>query len=250
MVKIALIYPYIVNPVEAGDTDFPACAERFARTYREFPPGIAHQLYVVCCNGPRPAHCESTFADLNPEYREDQGQTFDNVVHVRLGSQLAENFVVGTSSRVYFAKAGWLRRLAEVREQCGDGLFGAFGSYEHCPLWQSRFTGGNPNPHLRSVFYGTSPALLRAYPWPPQDRKSAYGFECGDHSFTRWIMNQNLPCLLVTWDGVYEFEDWRKPPNIFRRGDQSNCLVRDKHSLIYEQADAATQQMLAQYCGG
>jgi hypothetical protein len=40
--------------------------------------------------------------------------------------------------------------------------------------------------------------------------------------------------VLVTWDGFYLRDEWRKAPNIFRRGDQSNCLMFDRHHEIYE----------------
>lgn len=58
-----------------------------------------------------------------------------------------------------------------------------------------------------------------------------------------WIRVQKAgsPAMLVTWDGVYTYDQWREPENILWRGDQSNCLVWCNHTLRYMLAPTQTK---------
>jgi hypothetical protein len=44
--------------------------------------------------------------------------------------------------------------------------------------------------------------------------------------------------------------DWRKPPNIFRRGDQSNCLLFDHHCDTYAAASQEERARLEAMADG
>ena len=61
---------------------------------------------------------------------------------------------------------------------------------------------------------------------------------------------EGLQTRLVTWDGSYDLPDWRKPPNIFRRGDQSNLIVRDRHADAYTVSDAEGKAKLEGLANG
>jgi hypothetical protein len=54
----------------------------------------------------------------------------------------------------------------------------------------------------------------------------------------------------VTWDGDYDLPEWRKPDNIFRRGDQSNLIVRDRHADAYEVSTEAGKRVLEVLANG
>ena len=47
------------------------------------------------------------------------------------------------------------------------------------------------------------------------------------------MADSGKPVKMVTWDGEYDWPEWRTPPNIFRRGTQSNCVSVFKHSRHY-----------------
>jgi hypothetical protein len=50
--------------------------------------------------------------------------------------------------------------------------------------------------------------------------------------------------------GGNRFPHWRKPENIFRRGDQSNLLVWDRHTEIFAKASEEERAKLAKLSDG
>ena len=81
-------------------------------------------------------------------------------------------------------------------------------------------------------------------------RFEVFGFSPEVPNFTQWVRNKGLQTRLVTWDGVYDLPDWRKPQNIFRRGDQSNLIVKDRHCEAYEVSDVDGKARLEALAGG
>ena len=84
--------------------------------------------------------------------------------------------------------------------------------------------------------------VINGYPKEVKDREDTYRFEVfgwpdRTPNFTLWAGLNGFPVKLVTWDGVYDLADWRKPTNIFRRGDQSNLIVKDRHCDAYDAAE-------------
>ena len=47
-----------------------------------------------------------------------------------------------------------------------------------------------------------------------------------------------FPSRAVYWDSVRTEDEWHEPENIFRKGDQSNLLVWDKHTDQYRDSDS------------
>ena len=112
------------------------------------------------------------------------------------------------------------------------------------------------SPHLNTIGFWCSPKWLAEYPYPMVTKNDRYNFEHGtanksqgikspdnngSHAFWRMIHKKGLPVLLVTWDGEYEWWDWRKPANIFRRGDQSNMLLGWHHGDKWFSLNAKTK---------
>ena len=235
--RVALFYPYVVNPVSTTREEFNACARRFADTYRRFPGDWPHRLYVVCCNGPLDQEARDTFAGLNVTFDTYDGQGWDIGCEQYMARKCVADFVIGMTARSYFHRRGWLKRFIEARNTFGMGLYGTTGSYEVAP-------------HIRTAFYGVDTLLYVLYPHIIDSRQKGFYFESEDWSFTRFVSSLGYPCLMVTWDGCYAQGDWRKPANIFRSGDQSALLVFDRHSLIYERADPNVRVMLKSAADG
>jgi hypothetical protein len=106
-------------------------------------------------------------------------------------------------------------------EKFGPGLYGPSASFDITP-------------HIRTTAFMCDPKLVRSWAGKISAPKDRHYFEVGPASLTSLAKRQGLPCVLVTWDGFYLRDEWRKAPNIFRRGDQSNCLMFDRHHEIYE----------------
>lgn len=219
--KIALIYPYVCPKAEAYRPDF----QRFVDTYKRFPAGIEHELWFVVCNG--------EFIETEDyEYADDlsfwcwlryHGEGCDIGAHQHTANALdpSYDFMVCCSSQVHFHRAGWLARMAQARENLGPSLYGGMGSFE-----QNR-------PHIRTCFYGVDPKLFRGYPEAVNSRVKSLQFESQPNNFMGWLQGQGMTGYMVAWDGIYGPEEYRKPANVFRRGDQTNCLVWDRHTAIY-----------------
>lgn len=237
--KIALIYPYIIPKADALRPAF----ERFIDTYLKFPAGIDHTLIMAPCNGEEiPDQDFRTMIDLanariGPYYF---GEGRDIGCHQYIANWLPPryDFVVFCSSQVYFHREGWLSRMAQEREVKGPGLFGGMASNE-----QGR-------PHIRTCFYGTDPALMRSYPEVVNSRVKALQFESQPNYFLGTLLPRGMTGYLVTFDGAYGPESFRAPANIFRRGNQSNCLVWDHHTDLYFQADDTQKRITERLADG
>ena len=221
--RVALAYLRVNGPHAGFYTDN---AAKFLRTYQEFKPDLAHDLIVLHNHGQKP---DSMFDDVATEYRSYNGHGWDCGAWQHLGLSVNADFLLCLNSTVYFWKAGWLERIVEAVTKHGDGLYGTCASYQI-------------RPHIRTPVYGFQPKLMEKYPHFINDREDTYKFEFGSWSFTDHVRSMGLPTILVTWDGSYDLPDWRKPPNVFRRGDQSNLLMFDKHCDCYTASDEKNRE--------
>jgi hypothetical protein len=240
---VRIVLAYLV-PIDAWHT-YSRSAERFVQTYKQFPPQIEHELLVVCCNGPHAAGygpATTLFKGLASRFATYDGGGWDIGAGQSIAHRVDADFLVCANAGVYFHRAGWLRRFAEARMEHGEGLYGASASYEPSPFVQGRL-----NPHIRTSFYGCNPETFRQYPFKIDSREKSFKFEAGEWSFTQWFEQQGLPAYLVTWDGSYQKQDFRKPPNVFRKGDQSNTLVYDRYMEMFALADPQLRQVQEAY---
>lgn len=229
---VELIY---VHPVrQSGDEEFNEAARKFVASYKQYPPGCQHDLSVVYCNGQATPEMIDIYDGLTPTNVFYDGNGRD------IGAQQSEaiasksDFSIAVNSRVYFHKEGWLKRMVDAREQNGPGVYSAMASYEGCPLGQVW-----PNPHLRTAFYGMDSKLWREFPHTVNSREDSFRFESGEWNIANWCESNGYRAMLVSWGGCWNKNDWRKVPNGFRAGDQSNCLVWDRHCDIFFSNPAA-----------
>lgn len=227
--KVTLLYLHIVAKgyPEAPPPEYYLWYEkRFADTYRKHDAGYEHELVIVPC-GRTP---DEKFYDIY------QRGVFRYAPYLGAGSDIGafqqvmlihqdSDLVVCISTPVYFYRPNWLGRLVEAVKFFGDGLYGAFASYQN-------------SPHIRTSFWAVNPKTFADYPDLIDTREKcccAESFRNAKVKYTisDWYSSIGKPALLVTWDGVYGKTEFRKAPNIFRRGDQSNCLVWDQHCDAY-----------------
>jgi len=238
--KIALVYPIPCDALEVFTSDI----LRFARTLACNPPAQPFVLvpvlstyrddtakaawrWVVGAMGESVAHNSLAYS----------GQGCDIGSHQHAAHAIDADLMVCFSTRVHFHRAGWLKRIVESWEAQGkNGIGAAMASCER-------------HPHLRTCCYWMSPELFRSYPYLVNSREKTFMFESGEWNISRWVTEMKLPVRMATWDASYSEPAWRTPPNIYRRGDQSNCLVWDRHTDIYAAATPERKRELERYAG-
>lgn len=242
--SIQIIYLHVLakSSPDAKDPSFyDHYNRRFAETYANHPAGVSHTLRVVFC-GRLPTGEEQAIYDRIPNVTFDcyTGPGWDIGAHQDVSRKLDCDLVYCLATPVHFRESNWLTPIVDAWERYGDGLYGPMGSYENMP-------------HIRTSAFAFSPETMRQYPHLIDSRETCFHFESGfksngtihergEKGFTNWMLAQGKPVLMVTRDQCYTKMDWRKPANIFRRGDQSNCLVFDRHCDIY--AAASPQEKL------
>lgn len=215
---------------------------RFARTFEQFPPGIDHELVVVSCGKPIGEDQMHLYRNITDRYECYEGGGWDLGAYQTIARGLDCDLVVCLATPVHIKREGWLRRFAEVYGKYGEGLYGAMASYENYP-------------HIRTSAFAFTPEMIRKYPHEIDSRDKCFRFECGcdskgtplflDWCFTDWVCTIGKPALMLTWDGIHAIHQWRTPPNIFRRGDQSNCIVWDRHCDIWDSATPEEKAVLS-----
>ncbi len=229
-VAVVYVYPTV------GDVEHDAAARRFASTYKEFPPLAEHALHVVF-NGAEPSSENlAVFAGLEFQAHQHDDTGWDIGAFQAAASRIECDLMVFLGGNSYFKRAGWLKRMVEATRAHGDGLYGASASYER-------------DPHVRTNAFWCDPMLVRAYPLRVRTDEDRYRFEASRVSITRMAASVGLGCWLVTWDGEYGRGEWRTPPNIFRRGDQSNSLAFDSHFDMYAHAGLVQKATYEQMAG-
>lgn len=217
-VKIVVAYIAVTQgPLTA---DF---CSRFVGSYLVCPPGVEHDLVVVCNGGPLPLETSLLFDPLNAVFlpRPNDGG-WDISGYQETAQKIHCDMLVCLGESVYFHRPDWLLKMVNAWNEFGPGMYGFFSSF----LVRA---------HLNTTAFVTAPLYLQQYP-KAKDRASRYEFEHGTHSLWRTIQAQGRPAKLVTWDGVWDPIQWRLPKNILWRGTQENCLIYCNHTDRYRAA--------------
>jgi hypothetical protein len=131
------------------------------------------------------------------------------------------DFAICFNTGAYFSKEGFLEAMVAARETYGDGMYGASSSFEN-------------SPHIRTTSWGVDPKTFKDYGILVDNRAKTFEAESGHGSITNWYRHRGMPTIMVAPSGCYELMVSRNIPNVFRRGDQSDTFVKDRHHLWYE----------------
>lgn len=207
--KVAICYIY---PMVKPQLYF-QLANRFAETYRAFPPGEDHALYVVC-NGRSGTDNElRMFNGLPVSFTTHDNSGWDVGGFQRFADVCRDDLLICLGAHCHFYRPNWLKLIVNAYLENGPGLYGC-GAYL------------SPNWHVRTSSFWCPPELLQSYPfYVGSVRKSRYEFEHGNGSFTRHVLKLGFPCIMVTWDGVFPFSEWER-----HAPDHNNILIRDQHN--------------------
>lgn len=229
----AISYPV---PLDNWET-FRSDVDRFAKTWKAHPPGTDdYLLLAMLCRDGLPGEADGLLDGIARTYRRYDGGGCDIGCHLQAADSCGDAFLVCLSTRVYFHREGWLKRLMEAREQNGPGLYGTAVSLEYMP-------------HVRTHCFGIDASLLREYPHRINSRQRGYFFESGvdneDGSFFNWCRAaKSYPVTIVYWDRICDFEHALMADNRFRYGDQSNLLVFDRHTKLWQDAPPEERERL------
>lgn len=218
--KVSVVFVRVVTKAE-----YDHGAKRWSASYLCHEAGHKHDLVII---NRYADPTDNLFGEAN-HVRYDGGG-WDCGAWQFAGSSIDTDLLVCFNSSTYITGDGWLKRFVDAVEKYGDGLYGPLTSYEIIP-------------HVRTPCMIFQPHVIQDYPVEVQSRDDTYRFESFGFSpevpnFTQWVLKKRLSTMLVTWDGCYDLPHWRTPPNIFRRGDQSNLIVKDRHCEAYEVSDA------------
>lgn len=225
--KITLLYLHVKAPGFKGAPPpeyYDTFHRRFARTYREYTPCIEHQLVVVGCGGPMTQPDMEIYAGLGATSAVYLGGGKDlGAYQTMVSFRPDDEWVVCLASPVYFWRSGWLESLALAAATNGDRMYGPMASYENAP-------------HIRTGCFMVRSGTFKEFPMDIDTPEKCITAESsGDNrtQISNWYGHIGKAPLMVTWEGVYRRNEWRAPANIFRRGDQSNCLVYDRYTDQY-----------------
>lgn len=204
--KIVIVYILLTYP------PFIDYARRFIATYLQYPPGFPHTLIVVRNDYPVDDFVKTLFKNISCVFVSGDNEGQDIGAHQAVSHVVECDLMVCLGSSVHFRKSGWLNRIVQAFNRHGPGMYGASGSYQI-------------NPHIQTTAFWCSPELIRAYPVQVKTREQRYEFEHGHNSICALAASNGYPCKVVTWDGEYDYPEWRKSNNCSYKGDQSNMLM-------------------------
>lgn len=211
---------------------FKPYVERFIATYKQFPPEHDHELIAVV-NGSRPTNeVTAMFEGLPVRFALYDGEGADIGSFQDVASKLDDGFMVCCVTRVYFHKAGWLRRMMEARTGYGAGLYGTSASEEGGAL------------HVCCRCYGMDVDIFKRYPVAITSRDQGTFFELGEGNLLNFFRKHRFAAKIVHWNCVCDPEDARNFAKTFRLGDQSNMLVWDKHTDIFRDASHSDKRVM------
>jgi hypothetical protein len=238
--RCIIVYPLPLDNIYT----FATFAKRFIDTFKQHPPGYEDYKLVVAVNGGRITdRISEEFQGINTTYTEYQGNGWDigSAQFVSTLCKMPDDFMVCMTSRCYFHREGWLKRYAEARQKHGPGLYGAFASHE------------SGMAHICTRGYALDAEHFRNYPHLI-DQRHAKGqeFETGKTCISQWFRERQFPLMQVTWDGEQDQAHWRDPyqHGIYRRGSQNACLIWDRHTDLFKDANEKEKKRLQDMADG
>ena len=213
---------------------------RFVRSYRRFPAGIPHRLYVIFKGYRDPEHLARAvehFIALPHLAVHTHDAGFDIGCYQRMAREMKEEFVCFLNTKSEVLSANWLRKLAQHAFQSQVGLVGNTGSYES-PHHLIPEVPPFPDPHIRTnAFLIQRERFLRIVEGLEIRSKSdGWMFECGPESLTRQVLRAGLKAFVVGRDGrAHEIAQWPESRTYCTRG--AAPLIGDDTYRKYRAAD-------------
>lgn len=258
--KVYLTYPVPMDDDACWKT-FRPWVEKFCDSMKVIDPGCKYTLAAVV-NHPHPADMpqemldwiQTTFAGLSVLVETYTGGGCDiGTAQHFAGLQTENAFLVCTSSRVYAWKDGWLKKMLDARIEYGEGLYATMLSRERQRL------------HACSRCYGIDSDRFKMYSFKVNSHTpDGSRFECGElpgengtfawsWNLLEWFQRMKVTTKVVYQDRVLDIGDGKDAmavENIYRRGDQSNLIMKDWITDMYANGDDAAKRTMESMCFG
>lgn len=227
--KVSVVFTRVVTKPEYRHGE-----QRLLESYLKYKTDVPHDLYIIDRYGDSPDDVPGA------KHLKYMGGGWDCGSWQFAGKNIDTDLLVCFNSSTYITCHLWLKRFVEAVEKYGDGLYG--------PL-----TSNEVMPHVRTPCMIFQPHIINSYPVEVTDRQGTYQFESMGFphtpNFTMWTKLQGYATMLVSLYGAFGMSEWREPANIFRRGNQSACLVKDRHADAYDASDEAGKRKLEELAG-
>lgn len=208
--------------------------ERFVSTLKKFDPGTEYELIGMCASKPANEEVGRLFDGIPHRFIQYDGPGLDTGSAQYNAWQQSENvYMVCMTTRHYFFRSGWLKRMVDARTKHGPGLYGIRANRETYPL------------HICLGFMGIDSDDFKLYPHHVNSRDACHEWEV--FFALPWIRSLGRVAKLVDWDGEYDEPQWFSKPNRFRHGDQTNLLAWDRHSDAYRYGTPQLRAQLEAY---
>jgi hypothetical protein len=178
-------------------------------------------MMVVVSNGGRPngeAYRQFGFIEGTKFlHRENVGMDIGSYQFA--AQQVICDLMVFFGGGTYFRGPGWLRRMVEVYQSLGAGLYGCTGNQgdRRVNVW----------PHVRTTAFWCNPQLLNAHPFKVTDNSQRYPWEHGEQCLTSFALSKHLPVYIVGWNEIRALAECDSMPGGFHNSDQHNLLCGD-----------------------
>jgi hypothetical protein len=220
--KIVCVYNF---PTPIFGPQHARLAERFVSSYVANPPLMDHMMIVVS-NGGRPnGEAYKIFAQIKPTkflFRENVGMDIGSYQYA--AQNVICDLMVFFGGGTYFRGPGWLRRMVEVYQSLGDGLYGASGNQGDgkVRVW----------PHIRTTGFWCSPKLINEHPFRVTDNSQRYPYEHGQEGLTTWVLNTGRSAWVVTFNDVKPLNQCDSLVGGFHNANQEQLIVGDTLSCV------------------
>jgi len=217
--RVCCIYNY---PVPSLGAEHAALAERFVKSYQQYPPLFEHTMLVVSNGGPPAGKAIAQFSWIkDTRFLQRDNHGMDIGAYQLAATYGSFDMMVFFGGSSYIRGMGWLKRMVSAFETVGQNdLFGCTGNQGelYAKVW----------PHIRTTALWCSPKLINEHPFRVTRNDQRYPFEHGPVGLTSWVLSSGRKAWVVGWDdikGVHECNSMREG---FHQGSQANVMVGDR----------------------
>ncbi len=223
MINIIFILPGNTPGATSPERYKPAI-RRFAETYKAYPAGFGHKLWLVNSNGGLTEETAQFFSDIPHDVLIYRGSGWDIGAHQFAALTLPpEDWVMCFATTAHFRRKGWLRSFVEARDSYGDGLYGSTSCFAY-------------SQHIRTNGFFIRCERMHRYPHGCNSRKECFDFELGPDLLSQWCIREGYGVWLVAPEATVPLVASRELSNVFKRGDQSNIWTYDNHTEAFDNA--------------
>lgn len=243
----------VVYLARGADDDCLSKFLQFVESYRKWPAGIDHNLYVLF-KGFRSAadllKAQGIFGAVRHKHLIIDDDSFDIGAYADASRQMDEQHALFLNTNASVISDGWLYKL-HAGLLSTDGCVGATGSFEQLEL-DGTVEVAFPNVHLRTNGFMLSVPHFREIVtgYSFSCKRDLYELEAGASSLTKRVLARGLSIAVVGRDGRAYSPEWWPISDTFRQRAQENLLIEDNQTRMYAHATWQEKRFLCERTWG